>query len=327
MKKNSIYVIAEIGINHGGNFKLAKKLIFLAKKAGADAAKFQVFEPKTLSRDIKNRKNKKSIKTKIWEKVSLKYNELFQLRKYCNKIKIDFICSVFDKKSLKQVISLNPKFVKIASSDITDSYLMKLIKDSRKKVILSTGMSNKKEIKSALKILGKRIFLLHCVSQYPCEKKNANIKRMITLKNEFKVNVGYSDHTTGTKACFLAIMLGAQMIEKHFTINKKLKGLDHKISADQEDLKSIVEFGKSKNIILGNGHINPGKTETKNKKIFRKGVYYNKNFERGEKISLSKILIGRPETKLKINQIERILNKRIRKNVSKFSEIKMSDFF
>ena len=96
-----------------------------------------------------------------------------------------------------------------------------------------------------MEILGKRIFLLHCVSQYPCEKKNANIKRMLTLKNEFKVNVGYSDHTTGTKACFLAIMLGAQMIEKHFTINKKLKGLDHKISADQEDLKSIVEFGNT----------------------------------------------------------------------------------
>ena len=326
MKKNNIYIIAEIGINHGGNFKLAKKLTFLAKKAGADAAKFQVFDPKTLSRDIKTRKKNKSLKTKMWENVSLKYNELKKLKKYCNEIKIDFICSVFDKKSLNQVISLSPKFIKIASSDITDTYLMKMIKDSGKKVILSTGMSDKEEIRTALKILGKRIFLLHCVSQYPCDKKNANIRRMLTLKKEFRVNVGYSDHTIGTNACFIAIMLGAQMIEKHFTINKKLKGLDHKISADPADLKSIVEFGKSKKFIIGNGKINPSKIESKNKKNFRKGIYYIKDFEKGVKISHSKILIGRPETKLKIGQIKKILNKKIRKKVLKYNEIKLSDF-
>ena len=150
----------------------------------------------------------------MWNKVSLSFEKLNRLKRECKKVKIDFICSVFDKESLKKVLKLNPKFIKVASSDITDLLLLGLIKKSKKKIILSTGLSNEFEIKRALKILGKSTIVLHCVSSYPCANELSNLNRIKSLKKKLKVKVGYSDHTIGNQACFIALMLGAEVIER-----------------------------------------------------------------------------------------------------------------
>ena len=280
------YIIAEIGINHNGSIKAALRLIKSAKKAGANAVKFQVFNPSTLAREKskKTSQQKKYTSNKIslykmWKKMAFNLNQLKMLKNESVKNKIDFICSVFDKESLDNVLKLNPKFIKIASSDITDLYLLKLIKKSKKKVILSTGLSNEIEIKRALRILGNSTVLLHCVSSYPCPDKFANLKRIQSLRKKFNVKIGYSDHTIGNKACYTALNLGACFIEKHFTYNKKLKGADHVLSADENDLKKIVSFAKIQKTLLGSGNIQPSIFELKNKKLFKKGIYFSKDFD------------------------------------------------
>tara|TARA_X000000950_G_C13846116_1_gene632421 strand:- start:220 stop:1221 length:1002 start_codon:yes stop_codon:yes gene_type:complete len=333
MKKNKVYIIAEIGINHEGSLYNAKKLIRAAKRAGADAVKFQVFEPETLARDGLNKtkqqqrytKNNLSL-TKMWKKMYLSFRQLKKLEKISKKLKIDFICSVFDEKSLKKVKKLNLKFIKIASSEINNHYLLNLIKKSKKKIILSTGLADEKEISEALKILGKKIYVLHCVSSYPCSKNLANIKRMNMIKKKFNVQVGYSDHVIGNYASFVAINLGAKIIEKHFTLNKSLKGADHILSANEKDLKEIVDFAKYQNQIIGEGKIKPSRQELTNKKLFRKGLYYSTNLQKGDRLTIKDILFARPETKIKINNYKKFLGITLKKNVKKNHSLNLKDF-
>ena len=335
MKKFSKpYIIAEIGINHNGNVKMAIKLIRSAKRAGADAVKFQVFQPVTLARENSKKTSQQKMYTSkktslfnMWKKMALNSIELRKLSKECKKRKIDFGCSVFDKESLKIVLRHNPKFIKVASSDITDLFLLKLIRKSKKKVILSTGLSKEFEIRRAFKILGKSTTLLHCVSSYPCPKELSNLKRIESLKRKFKTSIGYSDHTIGNEACYAALVLGADVIEKHFTFNKKFKGADHILSADENDLKAIVSFAKIKDKLLGKGNIKPTNHELKNKKLFRKGLYFSKDLDRKDKININDILFARPETKLNIIEYKNIIGKKLKKNKKTFQEIKLRDLF
>jgi len=333
LKKNKIYIIAEIGINHNGNIKIAKKLISNAKLAGANAVKFQVFEPETLARPkmIKTKDQKKNINKnlsleKMWKKVFLNNNQLKELSLFAKKKRIDFICSVFDKKSLNKVIKIGVNYLKVASSDINDVYLLKLIKKTNKKVILSTGMANSNEIKKALIILGKNTTILHCVTSYPCPVGLANLKRIIQLKNSFKVRVGYSDHTVGIDSCKIAITLGAKVIEKHFTYNKKIKGADHILSADKKDLSEIVNFSKNYEKYLGSGKILPSTTELNYKKYFRKGLYFSKNLKKNHILKIDDIAFCRPPNSINISKYKKIVGKKLKKNAIKFQGIHKSFF-
>lgn len=328
------YIIAEIGINHNGSIKTAMKLIKSAKKAGANAVKFQVFNPSTLAREKskKTSQQKKYISNKIslykmWKKMAFNFNQLKTLKKESIKNKIDFICSVFDKESLDNVLKLDPKFIKIASSDITDLHLLKLIKLSKKKIILSTGLSSEIEIKRALRILGNSTVLLHCVSSYPCPERFANLKRIEALKNKFNVKIGYSDHTIGNDACYVALSLGACFIEKHFTYDKKLNGADHILSADENDLKKITSFAKIQKILLGTGNIQPSKFELKNKNLFRKGLYFSKDLIANHKITLKDIMFARPETKINILNYKKIIGKKLKKDKERYQEIDTKDLY
>lgn len=333
MKKNKVYIIAEIGINHEGSVNKALKLVDLAKRAGADAVKFQVFEPETLARENskKTAQQKKYLKKKLslakmWKKMSLEFSDLKKLKNKCVKLKIDFICSIFDQKSLKKVKALKPKFIKVASSEINNLYLLHLIKKTKKKIILSTGLADDKEIMEAIKIFGKNIYILHCVSSYPCSINIANIKRMISIKKKFDVEVGYSDHVIGNHACFIAISLGAKIIEKHFTSNKKLKGADHILSADEKDLREIVNFARNFEKIKGHGKIKPSSLETVNKKLFRKGLYYSSDLRKGSKLNIADILFARPETNFKVNDYKKLLGLKLKRNVRKYNSIEKKDF-
>lgn len=327
------YIIAEIGINFDGKFKKAKKLIKLAKLCGVDAVKFQIFKAETLARedskktiDQKKTLVKKENLSKMWKKMELNEKQISLLSLIAKKNNLDFLCSVFDSESLKKTKKY-VNAIKIASSDITDIELIKEIAKTKKKVILSTGMANYKEIKNILKYLKKnKVILLHCVSLYPCPEDLVNLKRMTTLKKKFNLQVGYSDHSIGNYASYAAISMGAKVLEKHFTDNKKIKGADHLLSADVVDMTKIVNFSKKLNKMNGDGLISPSTKEGKMKKFFRKSIYYKSDSKKGTIISKENIFVARPFKYICSSNVKYILGKKIKKNSKANMPIKYSDF-
>jgi N,N'-diacetyllegionaminate synthase len=325
IKKNSPYIIAEIGINHEGNFNLAKKLIKSAKDSGADAVKLQLFNPNTLAKeksvktnDQKKRISKKETLFQMLKRMSLNLNQLKRLKKYAKNISLDFICSIFDEESLNLSKKIGLDAYKIASSDLTDLKLIKQIQKIDKPVILSTGMGSYNEIKTAIKILkGKKVYLLHCVSLYPCPISLINLKRMISLSRKFKLPTGYSDHSLGVNACLMALSMGSKIIEKHFTLNKNWIGADHELSADYKDMKIICDFSKNYQKLSGNGLIEPTTKEKKMRKFFRKSIVAKQDIEKNEKISLVKVEGRRPGKYVGIENLGKILNKKIKKKIKK----------
>ena len=249
-KKNKISIIAEAGINHNGSLKNAIKLIKIAKKCKADYVKFQIFKPenvvtKNAKKSQYQKKNFKDTETqqKMIKKYELKYDLFKKIKRECKKNKINFLCSPFDIQSLKYLNSIGESMFKIPSGEITNYPYLKEVGSLRKKVILSTGMSNIPEIRAALKILTKfgtkknNLTVLHCVTSYPAPFKYLNLKAINLIKKTFNVNVGYSDHSEGIEAPIAAAALGATMIEKHLTINKKSNGPDHKSSLNPTEFK------------------------------------------------------------------------------------------
>ncbi len=333
MIKDKTYVIAEIGINHEGSLKKAIKLVREAKNSGADAVKFQLFKAETLasksSKKTLDQKKSTSKKESLYEmlrRVTLGIKDLKKLRKLAKALKIDFICSVFDDGSLKMSKKLNLDAYKIASSDLTDLNLISKISNFKKPIILSTGMGSKTEINRALKILKKnKVYLLHCVSMYPCPKNFINLRRMNSLKKLHK-KVGYSDHSIGIEASIKSISMGAKILEKHFTINKNSVGADHLLSADPHDLKIICDFALKHRHILGNGKIEPSYNEKKMRKFFRKSIYASRDILMGEKISEKNIKIIRPQSYIKSEDIYKILGKKIIKKKLKNEPLRKKDF-
>ena len=320
MIKRKTYIISEIGINHNGEYNKVKKLIYLSKKAGADAVKFQLFSPEILgNKNIKKRyrlfkRFKKISLYEMWCKVCLKTDWLKKIEKICKDIKIDLGFSIFDYQSLKKLKNINYKFIKIASGDLNDHYLIKKYLKTRKFIILSTGMSNEKEIRKTYSLTNnKKIYLLHCISLYPTLVKEVNLKRMIRL-TKFTRNVGFSDHTIGPLASIKAISMGAKIIEKHFTFDKKASGPDHQLSADFQALKLICEFAKNNYDYLGKGSIKPTKKELKMKKFARKSIFAKKKILIGEKFTINNIETRRPGTGIPANEFEKYLNKNSKKN-------------
>ena len=330
MKNKNAYIIAEIGINHNGSKRTLFKLIDEAKRAGANAVKFQLYKATTLaSSSDKIKKNYFSFKKKetlyqMWNRLRIKDSWIKEISDYTNKIKIDLGFSIFDIESLNKLNGIKYKFIKIASGDINDNYLIKKFLNKKKIIILSTGMANYNEIKKTCKLLKKnQFYLLHCISLYPTLANEVNLGRMINLRKLTK-NIGFSDHTLGPLASIKAISLGAKVLEKHFTYNKNADGPDHKSSANFEELKLICDFSKNNNKYLGNGLIGPGKKEKKMKKFARKSLFAKQKISIGEKFTTSNIETRRPGIGISANNFEDYLNKNSKKDYSKGDVIKIT---
>ena len=302
-------------MNHGGNIPLAKRLIKDAKKAGADAAKFQIFEPHTLGRE----KNK-NVANNRYIKLFTSDSDIKKLKKCCESNKIDFICSIFDIPSLERIKKFNLKFIKIASSELNNLELLRKIKKTNTPTILSTGMSSNHEIKKAIKIL-KNPILLHCVSLYPCSPSKINLNRMKKLKEKYNLTTGFSDHSIGVNACKIAIAKGARVIEKHFTHNQKIKGSDHIHSSDKKELSDLVNFAKNYENYLGSGKIDPSSEELKIQRLARKGLYFSKDFNKGHLVSKKDIVLLRPENGLNINDLKKFVGKKLITKVTRFQNL------
>ncbi len=313
-KKFKPYIIAEIGNNHNGDFNKAKKLIYEAKRSGADCVKFQTFSSNSLF--SKNFLKKNKALKKQSDKFTLKLNQFQYLKNYADKIKINFIATPFSFKEVDYLIDkLKLKLLKIASMDLNNYPLIQYIAKKKVSVILSTGFGTKAEICKAVSILKKnkiKFFLLHCISEYPPNFKKLNLNRINHLKEFFSVPIGFSDHTIGTDASISALTLGANIIEKHFTLNKNLKGWDHSISASPNELKTICDFSKKIPEILGKKNIY--RVEAKKNLIqFRRSIVAARNIKAGERIKISDLNYKRPGDGLDPIFYKKIIGKKLKK--------------
>jgi N,N'-diacetyllegionaminate synthase len=324
--KKKVFIIAEVGNNHEGNFTVAKKLVHQAAKAGVDAVKFQTFKTENFIRK-KDKKRFQQLK-----KFELSYNQFQFLRKLAHKKKIKFISTPLDLESGDFLIK-NADLIKIASGDNNFFPLIDKVLKSKKPVIISTGMTNALQIKNLtnyiVKAIGKketekRISLLHCVTSYPVEDKFANLRSVEYLIKNSKLTVGYSDHTLGNEACIAAVTMGAKVIEKHFTINKKFsKFRDHALSADYLDMRNLVSGIRKVEMQLGKYNKEIQKPEKKLIKIVRRAVYADKHILPGEKLGLKNIKFLRPALTSNFNILKKIIGRKIKKTFYKNQKINL----
>ena len=302
---SKIYIIAEAGVNHNGSFVLAKKLALVAKEAGADAVKFQTFKAEKLvtkgaakaEYQVENTGNDDS-QYSMLKKLELSYDEFVQLKEYCDEIGIEFLSTPFDLDSLEFLDRLGIKLFKIPSGEITNyPYLVK-IAETGKPVILSTGMSTMREVKEAVEVLKehgtKDISLLHCTTEYPAPVEAINLRAMQTMRNILGLSVGYSDHTEGTEIPVAVVAMGAEIIEKHFTLDKTMEGPDHKASLNPEELKAMVRGIRNVEKALGNGEKKPSVSESKNIAIARKSIVAKTDIKKGEIFTEDNLTVKRP---------------------------------
>ena len=301
----SVFIIAEIGVNHNGDLNLAKKMILEAKKAGVDAVKFQSFKAdKLVSKDakkadyqIKNTEKDESQYNMI-KKLELTEQDHIYLKNICDEENIKFLSSPFDIENAQLLVSLGIDIVKIPSGEITNLPYLEAIGKIYKNIILSTGMSNLEEVKEAINILNKygekNITVLHCNTEYPTPMEDVNLMAIKTMENELKLPIGYSDHTDGIEVAIGAVAIGATVIEKHFTLDKNLEGPDHKASLEPNELKQMVDCIRNIEKALGSGIKIPSKSEQKNIVIARKSIVAKCAISKGEKFTEDNLAIKRP---------------------------------
>ena len=334
------YIIAEIGSNHNGKFELCKKMIDAAKNSGANCVKFQSFTKNSMfskkvyednyfiADDYRNRTD--FTLEEIVDAYSLKQDDLLKIKKYCEKIKIDFACTPF---SIEEVDFLdkeiNVDFFKIASMDCNNYEFIEYISKKNKPTILSTGLSNQHEIDKAVRTFestgNKKLIILHCVAIYPPEDSQVNLNRILTLKNLYPYPIGFSDHSLGAAMPITSIALGARVIEKHFTIDKKMDGWDHHISADENDMKQIVNGCKRAFDGLGSEKI--VRIESQDRvDSFRRSVVTKQKISKGTIIQRSMLDVKRPGTGLPPEKIRDILGKKALRDISEDEILKDEDF-
>ena len=287
------FIIAEAGDNHNGSRELAFRLIDKAVEAGADCVKFQTF----ITEEIISKRAEKAEYQKVAtgsdesqyqmvKKLELSFEQFRELQKYAEKRGITFLSTPFDIPSVEFLDSINIPCFKIPSGEITNlPYLIKIAETGRD-VIMSTGMAELNEIESAINILREHgsgdISLLHCNTEYPTPYEDVNLRAMLTLKEKFGVRVGYSDHTQGIEVPIAAVALGAEIIEKHFTLDHNMEGPDHKASLEPDELKQMVDGIRKTEKALGNGIKTASPSEKKNIQIARKSIVARRNIEKGE---------------------------------------------
>ena len=323
------YLIAEIGSSHLGNMKLAKETIAQAKKGGADCVKFQLYDENTIVHPklktlayikYNNFKYQKDRFAKM--KISLK--DLEYLYRYSKKIKIDFCVTPFDPLFVKQ-ISRYVKFFKVASGDLNYYPLLKELKKTKKFVLISTGMSNYKDIQNSLKYLDKkRTVIMHCVSSYPTQKKDINLSNIKNLNDFFSLPVGFSDHTSGIDATIASVFFGAKVIEKHFIpMRGAEKSADFALSVNYKELKQIRQKVDEANIMIGKKKDHTLQCEKYGEKNLKRSIYANKEIKKGERFNKNNLIGLRPFIKkgIGIEYLYKLYKKKASKNIKKFNLI------
>ena len=302
-----VFVIAEAGVNHNGDIEIAKQLIDAASEAGADAVKFQTFQADSL---VCRTAKKAEYQLETTDRTETQYDMLkkleltpqmhLELIEHCLKRNIMFLSTPFDLESIKLLSELGMQIYKIPSGEITNLPYLREIAKQQKKIILSTGMSSMDEVKAAVNVLKnngtEELTLLHCNTQYPTPISDVNLLAMVKMREETGLPVGYSDHTQGIEVPIAAAALGAEVIEKHFTLDRKMEGPDHKASLEPQELMQMVVGIRKIESALGSKIKQVSESEMPNVAIVRKSIVAAANIKRGEKYTEKNLTTKRPAT-------------------------------
>ncbi len=326
IKKNP-YFVAEISANHNGSLSKAKKLIFNAKKFGADAVKLQTYTADTIT--MRSKRKEFFIKEGLWKgqylwdlydkaKTPFEWHE--ELFNFARKINITCFSSPFDETAVDLLENLNTPFYKIASPEITHIPLIKKIARTKKTIIMSTGMANLKEIETAYKIAkkngAKNIIILYCVSKYPAKISDYNFNNIKILKERFRCKIGFSDHSLDNRVAATAVASGAELIEKHIALRSEKNSPDYKFSLKDYEIKTYIDNINDISIMKGKNFFYRNSTETKNLK-FRQSIYSISKIKKGDKISKKNIKVLRPANGLNPFYFDKLLNKKSPINIKK----------
>jgi sialic acid synthase SpsE len=332
------YIIAEIGANHNGDMELAKTMIRAAKECGCDAAKFQSWTPDSLIAKEEYDRNQTyndspkkhfgSLEAMV-EKYYLRDSQHFELKTFCDEIGIHFCSSPFSPKEADLLKKLDVPFIKIASMDVNNPEFLKHVARLQKPVVLSTGMATLHEIEAAVKTIegegNREIILLHCISVYPPDHKDINLRNILMLKEVFGYPVGFSDHSFGTSIPLASVALGAKIIEKHFTIDKNMEGWDHDISADIPEMKVIVSDSAKIVASLGSYQRIVSEAEEKKKLKFRRSIVTNRDLSGGHLIKMEDLTFKRPGTGIRPDEAKYVIGRKINRNIKADELLKWDD--
>jgi len=326
-KNQPCFIIAEAGVNHNGSFELAGELVDAASNAGVDAVKFQTFKAENMvTEDAEMAEyQKKNIGSQesqfeMLKRLELEYKYFEELKKRCDQKKIIFISTPHTSDAVDFLDSFASVY-KVASPDLTNMPLLEKISKKKKPIILSTGMGILEEVKSAVKTIeeqgNKEIIILHCTSNYPCPLEEVNLKAMKTLEKNFDYLVGYSDHTLGIKVPVMALAMGANVLEKHFTLDKNMPGPDHKASLNPEELKEMVKAVRDAEKALGNGIKKPFRSEEIIGELVRKSIVAKIDIEAGSIIGENMLEIKRPGTGISSGELDRVIGRKAKNKIKK----------
>ena len=304
MTNQHVYIIAEAGVNHNGRLDLALKLCDAAKAAGVDAVKFQTWKTeliitkgtKKAEYQEKNLNNDDDQFTML-KKLELSYDNFQIVKQHCDEIGIQFLSTADETESLDFLVNLGMPFIKLGSGDITNIPYLRSVAKYGMPVILSTGMANLAQVAIAYDTLQeagvKDISILHCTTNYPCPMNEVNLRAMQTMKEAFKCRVGYSDHTMGIEVPIAAVAMGAEIIEKHFTLDQNMEGPDHKASLEPQELKYMVDCIRNIEVALGDGIKKPNASEVEISKVVLKSTVAKAAIKKGDILTSDNITIKR----------------------------------
>lgn len=303
---NKTLIIAEAGVNHNGDVNLAKKLCLAAKESGADVVKFQTWITEKIITHEVSQAEYQSENTgeccsqfDMLKKLELSYDDFREIKEYCDEIGIIFTSTADEQDSLDFLIELGIPFIKIGSGEIGNVPYLRYIGSKKMPIILSTGMSTLSDVELSIDALieggAEDISLLHCTTNYPCPYDTVNLKAMDTLKTAFGYTVGYSDHTMGIEVPIAAVARGAEIIEKHFTLDRKMDGPDHLASMEPDEFKRMVLGIRNIEKVLGDGIKRPSSEEKKISKVVKKRIVAKKQIPQGKLIEVDDLAVKRHE--------------------------------
>lgn len=321
MKANKVYIIAEAGVNHNGSLDIAFRLIDKAKEIGADCVKFQTFKAEQI---VTASSPKAAYQLKVTDvqesqfdmlkKLELQKEDFKKLKDYCHTQQIDFMSTPYNFEDADLLNDIGVDTFKIASGQVAELPFLKYVAAFGKKMIVSTGMANMKEVTAAVNAMRKtgnnNIVILQCNTDYPSKTEDVNLLAMLTMRDKLKVQVGYSCHVPNNYACFAAVALGAEIIEKHFTLDKTMQGPDHSCSLEPTEFKELIEGIRSIEKCLGTGIKTPSEAEQKNKYGMRRSLVAKTSIKAGTVLTRDMIAFKRPMNGLSPNYLDKIVGKK-----------------
>ncbi|MBD3627921.1 N-acetylneuraminate synthase [Cyclobacterium sp.] len=341
MKRESVLIIAEAGVNHNGDLERALQLIDAAANSGADYVKFQTFkadkivsaEAKKADYQLNNMGGEESTQYSMLKKLEMADGWYPVLLNHCKEKGIKFLSTGFDSDSIDFLDGFEIPFYKVPSGEITNKPYLQHIARKRRDILLSTGMADLEEVKAALEVIEAagtskdHVTVLHCNTEYPTPMEDVNLFAMQQIAKECGVKVGYSDHTLGIEVPIAAVALGASVIEKHFTLSRKLPGPDHAASLEPGELNAMVKAIRNIELaISGSGVKEPSKSETKNRLIARKSLHLTKDIHRGIKLEMDDLISLRPGDGISPMLIDEVIGKKLKSDMCSGTKLSVNDF-